>query len=491
VLVGFLGLGPVVAQPVQAATDVRGISLTGNGYVTVDGAGHVSAFGVRNRGNPSGFSGSIVGISGTRDGSGYAAISSTGQVYAYGSVVHRGNPAGFSGTIVGISVTGDGRGYVAISSKGQVHAYGTARHRGNPSGFSGSIAAVSVTADGQGYAAISTTGQVYAYGTVRYRGNPAGFRGLISGFGVTADGQGYVATSSYGQVYAYGTVRSFPNPYDFRGLARGMSVTPDGSGSVVLTDGGLVHSFGSVQYRGDADNVAIQDTGQHLNAARYVDWTYPQQGFWNVDQTVWVVQKAPSTYWSSNWSWTTTHGAATGGYMGIQTNGIRFDGTTGDTAIFSLWGANGTRSGQCDTFGGEGTGLSCRMPYTIYGDGNSYRLRVWRLESDAHGQWWGAWIRDSRRGDLHIGDIRVPGTSGLMTGPNVFAEYFGPRVGCDAVPRSIVNWNHPAYNGSVGTASFASSTKSSCVGGSAAAIVNGDGTRAVRTTLGGIRPGAT
>jgi CHAP domain len=107
----------------------------------------------------------------TADGQGYVAISGTGQVYAYGSVQYRGNPAGFTGSIVGISVTADGQGYTAISSAGQVYAYGSVQYRGNPAGFTGNIVGISVTASGQGYGALSSYGQVYAYGAVRYWGN--------------------------------------------------------------------------------------------------------------------------------------------------------------------------------------------------------------------------------------------------------------------------------------------------------------------------------
>jgi hypothetical protein len=101
-------------------------------------------------------------------------------------------------------------------------------------------------------------------------------------------------------------------------------------------------------------------------------------GFWNVDQTVWVVVRAGYTYCSLNWAWTNTS-QSSAGYMGLQTNGQRFNGSVGDTAIFSLWNANGYRSGNCGTFAGEGNGLSCRLPYTIYGDGSGYRLRVWSI----------------------------------------------------------------------------------------------------------------
>ena len=89
----------------------------------------------------------------------------------HGTVAYHGNPAGFTGSIVGISVTANGQGYAAISSSGQVYAYGTVAYHGNPAGFTGSIVGISVTADGQGYAAESSIGQVYAYGTVKYWGN--------------------------------------------------------------------------------------------------------------------------------------------------------------------------------------------------------------------------------------------------------------------------------------------------------------------------------
>src|SRR4051794_8769762 len=125
-----------------------------------------------------------------------------------------------------------------------------------------------------------------------------------------------------------------------------------------------------------------------------------------------------------NRSWTNTQ-AGSGGYMGLQTTGERFNGTTGDTAIFSLWNANGLRGSNCGQFHHEGDGLSCRIPYTIYDDGNSYRLRVWRLDSDAQGQWWGAWIQDSRRGDVSIGALRVPASATAIATANDFSEYYG------------------------------------------------------------------
>jgi hypothetical protein len=46
-------------------------------------------------------------------------------------VISHGNPTGFTGTIVGVSVTADGQGYADVSSAGQVYAYGSVMYRGN------------------------------------------------------------------------------------------------------------------------------------------------------------------------------------------------------------------------------------------------------------------------------------------------------------------------------------------------------------------------
>jgi hypothetical protein len=44
---------------------------------------------------------------------------------------YRGAPSGYTGSMVGVDVTSDAQGYVAVSSTGQVYAYGTVQYRGN------------------------------------------------------------------------------------------------------------------------------------------------------------------------------------------------------------------------------------------------------------------------------------------------------------------------------------------------------------------------
>lgn len=225
---------------------------------------------------------------------------------------------------------------------------------------------------------------------------------------------------------------------------------------------------------------------QHQHAHLYAYWrsSGATAGFWNIDQRVRVTQKAPTTFWALHWTW---KGATSGGYMGLQTDGHRFDGTKGEMAIFSLWDATAASGPSCGTFGGEGTGMSCRLAYPFRTD-RSYRLRLWRLSNDGNGQWWGAWIRDMSTGtESHIGNLRVATGRTLTAMPMNFSEYFGTAVGCDQVPVSIVDWRRPEMNRGASSYQYGSAYdrahRGACTGGKAVAS---DSTL-VRVTMGGRR----
>ncbi|GLY04492.1 DUF3472 domain-containing protein [Actinoplanes sp. NBRC 101535] len=229
---------------------------------------------------------------------------------------------------------------------------------------------------------------------------------------------------------------------------------------------------------------------QHQNANIAARWNFNgATGFWNIDQRVQVTRKARNSYWAMQWGFTSTPNEA--GYMGLQTDARRPNGSTGDLAIFSLWNATNARGSSCGRFGGEGTGWSCRLPYTI-DVRTDYRYRVWRLEADGGGQWWGAWVLNVRTGvEQQIGAIRVAGGKNLMTPPLNFSEYWGDAVSCDAVPRSVAVFTQPAANqqrpGVYQHGSrFAGSTRGACTGGDVH-VVDLGWTRAAQTTLGGPR----
>lgn len=221
---------------------------------------------------------------------------------------------------------------------------------------------------------------------------------------------------------------------------------------------------------------------QHQNANAYASWDFSGEGgYWNIDQSLNVARKARYSFWANTWFWT---GSDSGGYIGLQTDGQRFDGTTGDTAIFSLWNGTAAAGPSCGTFGGEGTGFSCRLAFPIRSD-RWYRLRVWRVDSDEQGQWWGAWIKDKETGEDHyIGQIRVAPELTLMGPSRNFSEYFGPAVACDSVPLSVANWTRPTGNKARQTSSFAGRSKGSCTGGSVRGV-EFDGRPGARIRLGG------
>jgi hypothetical protein len=229
---------------------------------------------------------------------------------------------------------------------------------------------------------------------------------------------------------------------------------------------------------------------QHQWGAMYADWNFGQStGFWNIDQRIQVTRKARSTYWAMTWGFTA--GGDGGGYLGIQTDGNRFDGSTGDTAIFSLWNADASRGPSCGTFTGEGEGRSCRAAFRIDPQVD-YRLRVWRLENDGVGQWWGGWIRFQRSGqEIELGQLRVDPAKTLMSPPDNFTEYFGPAVSCDDVEISTVYFTQPAANQSAPDVYAVGSTpggtqRAECTGG-VGEVVDLGWTKAIKLTMGGPR----
>jgi Domain of unknown function (DUF3472) len=193
------------------------------------------------------------------------------------------------------------------------------------------------------------------------------------------------------------------------------------------------------------ERAQVPAVAQAQNAYLYSHWKFSGKapGYWNVDQQMRVKKRSTATYWAMDWSWV---GASQGGYVGLQTNGGRFDGSTGDTAIFSLWDATAAKGPHCGAFGGEGSGLSCRLPYKI-STSTYYRYRIWRLTADSAGQWWGAWIENIKtHADTYLGSIRVAAGDTQMSAPLNFVEYFGQAVACNKVPKSEVVWTQPAAN---------------------------------------------
>jgi hypothetical protein len=184
---------------------------------------------------------------------------------------------------------------------------------------------------------------------------------------------------------------------------------------------------------------------QYANAYTFWDFGQSADDVQNVEQNIWIAKPAISTQWVMTWAWVAD--PAHGGYLGFNTDA---DGK--GQALFSLWNAVAATGGNCQQFGGEGTGWSCRMPFEIKTD-VFYQLRLSLTKSEADGVWWSAWIVENPGSDapqeFALGEIKVATEMNTIRGNSIndFSEYYGQtQEKCSAVPLSILGVTPPAAN---------------------------------------------
>ncbi len=233
---------------------------------------------------------------------------------------------------------------------------------------------------------------------------------------------------------------------------------------------------------------ARADAAMPTELGPWLFWNSPtaQQSFSALSQRVTPRNLAPTIYWSTQWFW---NGAANGGYAGIQTDGIRADGSIGPMAIFSVWDATRAIPGPnaaCIPFSGEGVGRSCRMPIAVTA-GHTYRTDVAAVRVDAAGQWWHATIVDETSGAVaDLGEIPAPANATAYM-PATFVEYFGRPVGCGQEPIVLSDFEaprvRPAGTGTSLPSSYQQATTRTCARALVAATPTG-----ATMTFGGPQP---
>lgn len=187
----------------------------------------------------------------------------------------------------------------------------------------------------------------------------------------------------------------------------------------------------------------LGEAQQYQNGYVYQNWTMSTTA-WNIDTYFWPSRVSDANYFAQTFNFENDPNGNDGAYMGIQ----QLTGKGSRLAKFSIWNATAARpanAGVCRDFGGEGTGKTCDIPYD-FTVGQWYRLRLWRLEADSVGQWWGAWIRDGSGQDSYIGSIRAPAGTGDISRTSTFNEYFGPANDCNQLPSSSVFVYAPYLN---------------------------------------------
>jgi Domain of unknown function (DUF3472) len=181
-------------------------------------------------------------------------------------------------------------------------------------------------------------------------------------------------------------------------------------------------------------NTSIVLGQQHQNGNMYLLYDVPSNKHYNIDQEIIPKTIAPGTFWALTFGFNEIN---EGGYIGIQTD---YSSVNKGLFIFSIWNAVGAEKGDKESFiedfGGEGVGKSCRISIPLIVS-HIYRLRVWQLDSDITGTYYGAWILDkSINKEYYLGKIKTNEQSTLSNRVSNFVEYYGEKKPCNKVPFS-------------------------------------------------------
>lgn len=139
-----------------------------------------------------------------------------------------------------------------------------------------------------------------------------------------------------------------------------------------------------------------------------------------------------------------------GGYIGLQTQGPRPDGTTGKVAIFSIWKAvSGESDGIARPFSGEGEGYQTIIPYE-WAPGRRYNLNIMYIDTTNTQHRWAAWVYDEAADkSTLIGLIGVPLNWNKLSNFSIMwtERYSGPQINkCDDVGYARASFTDPVVD---------------------------------------------
>jgi hypothetical protein len=160
-----------------------------------------------------------------------------------------------------------------------------------------------------------------------------------------------------------------------------------------------------------------------------------------------LTTKAPAHFWAMQWQWAET--PSTGGYLGIQTDGVLFNGQVTEMAIFSVWGATASRAASgstCDAYnpaGENGAGLSCRRAIPVT-EGHLYYFQVTRSSTRNNTSVYSASIRNATtRTTYKLGTLSVPGTISIREINNFIEDFSGANSSCAATAPAGAEFRQP------------------------------------------------
>ena len=254
--------------PTTATATARRSLPTDGGYWLTTSTGGIYAFGsvsFYGSADVAPLDAPIVGMEATPGGSGYRLVSSDGGVFTFGNAGFYGSTGGLAlnRPIVGMASTPDGNGYWLVASDGGIFAFGDAGFYGSTGGLALNrpIVGMASTPDGNGYWLVASDGGIFAFGDAGFYGSTGGLalNRPIVGMASTPDGNGYWLVASDGGIFAFGDAGFYGST---GGLALnrpivGMASTPDGNGYWLVASDGGIFAFGDAGFYGSAGGLAL------------------------------------------------------------------------------------------------------------------------------------------------------------------------------------------------------------------------------------------
>ena len=175
---------------------------------------------------------------------------------------------------------------------------------------------------------------------------------------------------------------------------------------------------------------AITEARQDVRITQAVTMHYAAFGGWFADNT----------------------NADDGWYMGLQADGVDFQGNSRPQMIFSVWNATVAAPGagaRCAPFGGEGIGRSCRLRID-WKLGHPYRYAIVKAPGSA--TVWAGYVIDAVTGAVReVGRIAAPPANVALRDFYSFLEYWGS--GCAHAPLAA-QFSNPQLNGGAMQATY-------------------------------------
>jgi hypothetical protein len=183
----------------------------------------------------------------------------------------------------------------------------------------------------------------------------------------------------------------------------------------------------------DASAGSAEDAGGDAAGAPGVieiAWTWTGAEYWNVDQALRIEQKGASARWATRWSWSDAPDVDAG-WIGIETDVDRLDGSHGDTAVFELEGATVVSGSSCAAVG---SATRCEVPIVLDSE-KFYRLRIWTLGAEGR---WGAWLLDHATADeTPIATLEVDPGHARASRPVDRIQLLGEDPSCAVAPMAV------------------------------------------------------